>query len=64
MRARNSISTPSIGVLEVAAALLQEAGADERRLLIARAAALAEQTPQPDKKEFLASIGENLGIAT
>ena len=48
----------------MAAALLQETGADERRLLIAGAAALAEQTPQPDKKEFLASIGENLGIAT
>jgi hypothetical protein len=52
----------SVRVLESAAALLQKASSDERELVVARGMALAEQTSHPDKKEFLANIGESLGI--
>lgn len=52
----------SVGVLETAAAVLRDASAEERRLVIARAAYLAQQTPHPGRREFLANLGENLGI--
>jgi hypothetical protein len=52
----------SVSVLEAASALLRDASSDERELLVARGAALAARTPHPDKQEFLANVGESLGI--
>jgi hypothetical protein len=53
----------SVRVLETAAALLQGASPEEREMLTTRGAALAEATVDPDRRDFLANIGEGLGIA-
>jgi hypothetical protein len=53
----------SVRVLETAAALLRDASPEEREMLIARGAALAEATVDPGRRDFLANVGESLGIA-
>jgi hypothetical protein len=49
-------------MLESAGGLLHHAGTEERRAVIARAAALAARTSDAEKKAFLENIGRNLGL--
>lgn len=49
-------------VMEEAAATLRGADADERETILARAAALSLRTTDPERKEFLENLGENLGL--
>jgi hypothetical protein len=52
----------AMGVLEAAAARLQTASADEKRLLTERSRALASEGGDPDRVAFFENLPENLGL--
>jgi hypothetical protein len=52
----------AVKVLESAGAILRDADAEERTLLVRRARELAAQGGDPERISFLENIGEGLGL--